>query len=267
MGQLGGCFTVEAGDHEITGKRRGGRGGEVEHCDKQQRPECTPSGRLNRFHGVEAHNDVGESGGADHQGQRDKKDVPFIPDADKGFGVTGKAEVGMDLVEFVEQEDAGLTVYAFGKRRTEAGLGNGVAGEHDADRDGGHKVGGDEHPILGDLGPGDAFHAAEGGVDEDNGHADDHADIDVDFEESAEDHSDSAHLSGYVGETDKDGADNGHQARGAGAVAVANKIRHGVVSEFAEIRREQEGEQYVATGPAHQIHAAGITHRRNQASH
>ena len=50
----------------------------------------------------------------------------------------------------------------------------------------------------------DPLHAAEHGVEEDDGHADADADVHVDLEESSEDDADAAHLTRDVRERDED---------------------------------------------------------------
>ncbi|KKN33013.1 hypothetical protein LCGC14_0808140, partial [marine sediment metagenome] len=71
--------------------------------------------------------------------------------------------------------------------------------ELDADGNGWDKKSGDQHPVLGDLRPGDALHAPKHGVEEYQPHADEHAVGDLDVEETAENHPHATHLARHVG--------------------------------------------------------------------
>jgi len=154
-----------------------------------------------------------------------------------------------------------------GELTAEADLGDGVIRELDGDEDGRDHEGEDEDAVLSDLCVGDALHAAEYGVEEDEAHADEDAECDVDLEEAAEDEADAAHLSGDVGEADEDGADYGDDAGDAGVVAVADEIGDGELAELAEVRGEEEGEENVAAGPAHEVDGAVVAEEGDGAGH
>ena len=81
------------------------------------------------------------------------------------------------------------------------------------------------------------------------------------------DHSHPPHLSGHVGEADEERGDHRNQARRVGGIAVADEIRDGEVTELPQIGSQQERQQHVAAGPAHQIHPAGVAHEADQPGH
>ena len=112
---------------------------------------------------------MGQAGGADHQRRGDEEHVLH---AALALGVGGKAKLFAEPVEPVEQIAA---AEGLGQLRAEAKLGDRVARHQNRDEDRRHHEGENQHAVLGDLGVGDAFHAAEHRVEEDDGHADHHA--------------------------------------------------------------------------------------------
>ena len=96
----------------------------------------------------------------------------------------------------------------------EAELRDGISRHEDGEEDRRHEVGKDKHAILRDLRVGDAFHAAEHGVEKHDGGADDDAGSDIHLEEAGEHDTHAAHLAGDVGEGDDDGAGDGDEASG-----------------------------------------------------
>ena len=160
---------VHGVDQVGAGEGGDGRRGGVENRDEDQRVAGGFARLAHPRHGEEADDDVGQAGGADHQRRGDEKHVLH---AALAFGVGGKAELFAEPVEAVEQIAAAEGI---GQLRAEAKLGNRVARHQDGDEDRRHHEGENQHAILGDLGVGDALHAAEHGVEEDDGHADHHA--------------------------------------------------------------------------------------------
>jgi hypothetical protein len=98
-------------------------------------------------------------------------------------------------------------------------------------------------------------------------HADDDAGGDVHLKKAREHDADTAHLSSDVGEGHEQRAHHRHQPRGIAVVAVADEVGHGELAELAQVGRQQQGQQHVATGPAEQIHRAVVAHEGNQPGH
>ena len=69
----------------------------------------------------------------------------------------------------------------------------------------------------------------------------------------------------------RDGNDDetghGHHPGGLGIEPFADEFRHGEFAVLAEVRREQQSEQDVAAGPAHEKHGAAVATKGNEASH
>jgi len=142
-----------------------------------------------------------------------------------------------------------------------------IAGDQKADEKGRHHIGEDQHAILRDLGIGDALHPAQHGIDEDNAHADDHAEIDRHVEKARKDDADAAHLPGDIGETDEDQADHRDHPRGFRIIARADEIGHRILAEFPQIGRKQQRQHHIAAGPAHQIDRAVIAGKGDDPGH
>ena len=168
----------------------------------------------------------------------------------------------MDLSE-IRQERQALVE----KSAAHAELWERLSGQLDADGDCGNEEGGDQDPVLDDLRPGDPLHAAEGRVGEDDRHSDHDPDGDVHLEETREDDADAAHLSRDVGEAHEDRAHDRDDARDVRLVAISDEVRNSVVAELAEIGGQQQGEQHVATRPAHEVHPARVAHGRDEPRH
>ncbi len=144
---------------------------------------------------------------------------------------------------------------------------NRVAGQMQRDKNGRNRVGQNQHAILGDLGVGDALHAAKNRVHE----HDTHTDIDTggtrNTEEAREGHPDAGHLTDNVGHRRHQQAENRHRTGTFGIVAGAEELGNGKFAEFAQVGGQQHGKQNVATGPAHQEQTAAITHVGDKAGH
>ena len=76
-----------------------------------------------------------------------------------------------------------------------------------------------------------------------------------------------AHLAGDVGHGDENGRDHGDDPCDVGVVAIAYEVGHGVLSEFAQIGREQERQQHVAACPAHEVDRPVVAHEGDEARH
>ncbi len=204
--------------------------------------------------------------GAHHQGQSNQKDVDLVPTSDERIRVGCKTQIRMYLIQSFQQVDAGSIIRA-DQFASKANLGQQISGQSDTNCDCGYEKGRDQDPVLGHLRPGYSLHAAERRVDKNDRHADDDTHVDIHFQKTAEDHAHAAHLSGDIGERDKDGTDHcGHSCH-VRFVAITDEIRNRVVSELSQVWGEQEGQQDKPSGPAHEIDPSRISHGRDQARH
>ena len=201
-----------------------------------------------------------EARGPDHQGQRDAEHVDH---ALGPVGIFSEPQVGEHQVELLQHVQPRPVV----DLAAQAELRDRVARDHEAQEEGRHHVGEDQHAILRDLRVGDALHPAEHGIDENDAHADDHAHGDVDVEEAREHDPHPAHLAGDIGEADEDEADHSDNARGLGIVPSADEIGHGELAELAQVWRKQKRQHDVSAGPAHQVDRAVIAEEGDQARH
>ena len=101
----------------------------------------------------------------------------------------------------------------------------------------------------------------------DNTHADDESDGYLDFQETGKYDADAAHLSGNVGKGNKDQAYDRDDARSLRIITLGNKLGHGELAELSQVGREKQGQQDIATGPAHQINGAVITEECDEPGH
>ena len=77
-----------------------------------------------------------------------------------------------------------------------------------------------------------------------------------------------AHLSGHVGEGETTIRQITATTRAVVAVVTAaDEVRHRELAELAQVRREQQGEDHVAAGPAHEVHGAVVAHEGDDAGH
>ena len=78
---------------------------------------------------------------------------------------------------------------------------------------------------------------------------------------------DAAHLTGDVGEGDEDRADHRDDARDLRVVPIAHEVGDGELAELAQVGREQQRQQHVAAGPAHQVDRAVHAGEGDDAGH
>ena len=245
---------VRAGEHGDSG------GSGIENRDEQQSPSRRDACFGCTAHRVKPNDNVWQSRCAEHQRRRDKKDINsgFAP-----IGVSVKAEFFVEAVESVKKIHAG----AIGDFRDKSHLRNHVVGDKNRDENGRHEIGEDQDAVLRYLRVGDAFHATKHGVKEDDAHADEHADIDVDVQEPGEDDADTAHLSGDVGKRDEDGTYHGDNPRQLRIIPFADEIRNGVFPEFPEVGCQQQREQNIAACPSKQIDGTVAAHEGDEPCH
>ena len=236
------------------GWRRG-----VEHGDNGEGPKGAAPGIGDLGDRKEAHDHMGEARGPGHERGGDAKD---IEGALRPVRVGPKAQLRDDPVELFQHRDAFP-----GEGGAEGQLGKGHARDLEGNEDGGHRIGGDEHAVLGHLRIGDALHPPEHGVEKDDGHADDQAHAQVHLEEAGKHNTDAAHLPGHVGKGHKDEAQHGDKARRGGVVAVPDEIGNGELPELSQIGREEQRQKHVAPGPAHKVDRAVVAKEGNEPRH
>ena len=244
----------------VLGHRGNSRGGRVQQGNEDQCPTGRATCVLDRRNGEEAHDDVRQTGGTDHQRHRVDEHVQCR--TCRRRRVLAEAKLGHHGVETGQQGDIRT-----GHRRTQAQLRDRVAGQVQRDEHGRNDVGADQHDVLGDLGVGDALHAAEHGVQEDDQLADVDAGVGRHVQEAREGHADTRHLTDDVGQRSGQQADHGHGGSRLRVEAVTDELRHRELAELPEVRCKQHGEEHIAAGPAHEEQTAAVAHVGDQAGH
>ena len=120
---------------------------------------------------------------------------------------------------------------------------------------------------MSDLGISHALHSTQYGVDKNNAHADYQAGRNFHFEKSGENNANSAHLAGDVGKRNEDQANDGNDPRRLRIVTFSDKLRDGELAKLAQVRRKQQRQQNVTTGPAHEVHRTVIAEKCDEACH
>ena len=237
------------------------RGGGVEDRDEDQRPASGSASVLDLRHGEEADDDVRQTGGTDHQGERVGDHVGRAQP--EFIGIAAEAQFRQHLVETIEQE--GPAAVRHGAAETQ--LRKRVAGQLQRDEDRRDGVGGDQHAVLGDLGVGNTLHATEHGVDEHDAHTDVEASFVAHRQEAGERHADALHLADNVSHRGDDQADDSHDAGRLRIVTLTDELRHGELTELTQVRCQQHRQQHVAAGPAHQEDRTTVAKEGYEASH
>ena len=60
--------------------------------------------------------------------------------------------------------------------------------------------------------------------------------------------------------------DDGHHAGSVGE-AIADEVGNRVLAELAQVRRKEQCEEHVPSGPAHQVHGTAVSEERDQSGH
>ena len=85
------------------------------------------------------------------------------------------------------------------------------------------------------MGPSNTFHAPQDCEKTHNHHANYDTRTDINLQKAAKNDTDTSHLSRYVGEGDKDSRDRSDNAGDIRVIAIADKIRYGILAELAQI--------------------------------
>ena len=89
-------------------------------------------------------------------------------------------------------------------------LRNGIAGQLQRNKDRRHGIGKNQYTVLGNLGIGNTFHAAENGIDEDDSHTDEQAGFKGKLKKTGKGNADTLHLADNIGQRSGDQAENGN---------------------------------------------------------
>ena len=251
---------VDRIDEVDAGERGDRRSGGVEQGDEDERPQGRHAGVRHLGHGEEAHDHMRQARGAHHQREGDGEDIDhrFRP-----VRIGGETKIDQGRVQLLQHRDAGPVSHS----RAEAELRDRVAGHQDRDENRRHQIGEDQHAILRHLRVGDALHAAQHRIDEDDRHADDDTEGDVHLEEAGEHDADAAHLPRHIGEGNEDQADDADNARRRRVIPLADEVGHRELAELAQIGCQQQGQQHIAARPAHEIDRAVIARKGDDARH
>ena len=240
------------------------RSGGVQQGDEEQGPAGTDPGITYTRYSEETHDNVRQAGGPAHQGGGDKEHV------DGGFaavGIGAEAKLLNHLIQAFQKIDASVVTGGIQHRGAKAGLWQYVSGHHDGQEYRRHQESENQHAILSDLSVGNAFHATQYGVEEHDGHADDHADVHIHFQEAGEHDANAAHLPGHIGERYEYHTNHRHRPGHVGVVTVTDEIRHGKLAELAQVRRQKHRQEDITTSPSHQVYGGVIAGVGDNPSH
>ncbi|CAI7636275.1 unnamed protein product, partial [Penicillium discolor] len=224
------------GDHigadERTGSVPEHEGQQVEPADQPDRPDHRTPCLLGRRHGVEAHEHVRQTRGAEHEGHAQRQEVP---------------RVGAVLQTWCQHR---LTLVGVGHRGFQEGVQAEAVDREDPDR---HRQGtADKEHRLDDLHPGGALHAADEHVDDhedaDDGDDDRLSDAPVDPQQQGHETTRTRHLREEVEEADRERGDRRRHPHRTLLQAEREHVRHrelaGVAHELGhEQQRDQPGDE------------------------
>ena len=231
-------------------------GHDVEHPDDGGGPDHADAGGFGIWDGVEADEDVGESGGAEDEAEGEGDEVPSAP------------RVGGGGAEF----HAGVEEIDWGFGASVSGLGDGIEERAEAEIEFA-----EDHPTQGegaaheedgfdDLDPSGGEHAAEDHVDE---HEDPDADDgwgEGDADELFDDAAGADHLGDHIESGDHESGEGGHGANGSGVEAIGEEIRHGVFAGVAEGFGDEEEDGEIGDEEADGIHEAIVAFEADDAA-
>ena len=228
-----------------SGKHRHSRSSGVEDGDKEQRPACRSPRITDTGNRVEANDDMGQSRCSRHQGKSDGNQVECIA-APPGIG--GETQFFMQPIQPLQQ--GGPLPRGI---HTETDLWNRPVRHMDGNENRRDHEGENQHAILSDLCVGNALHATQYRIHEDDGHTNHDTAGDVDFKKTTEDQTHAPHLPSNIGEGNEDGTNDCHHSGCLRVVPLTDEIRNREFSELSQVGSQQECEEDIPTGPTHQI--------------
>ena len=230
-----------------------GRRREVKQEDEEQRPGHGLTRFLHRRRGEVTHQDMRQRSRADHEAEDQREpidgcgqgELPIRPDEGcampaghaRRWGHARSAEAVFKLRNAFQRE-------AIHKLR------QWHARDLDRHQDGRDQIGDNQHDILRHLCPGNSAHAAQHGADQNARKAHEHRDAEGHIQEALRDDANAHNLRHDINEGRGDQDDNTNQAGRIAAKPRAQEVRHGILAEFPQIWREQNGDQHVTAGPA-----------------
>ena len=128
-------------------------------------------------------------------------------------------------------------------------------------------VGDDQDDVLRDLRPGDRLHAAKERAHQNAGQTDEHANGEFQSGKAAGDEADAVDLRHHIDEGHQHGGKHANQTRRMPAVARPEEVGNGELPELAQVGGEQQGDETVAAGPAHDEGQAVIAGQVERARH
>ena len=114
------------------------------------------------------------------------------------------------------------------------------AGVFDSQPDHGGHVGDDQDDVLGHLGPGHRFHAAQHRAYEDAAETDEHTDAELQTGEAAGDQADAVDLRHHVNEGTGDRGDDADGADDVAAITRAEEVGNGELAELAQVGCQEQ---------------------------
>ncbi|KFB72999.1 MAG: hypothetical protein AW09_001779 [Candidatus Accumulibacter phosphatis] len=126
---------------------------------------------------------------------------------------------------------------------------------------------------MGHLRPGDRAHATQKGTDQDAGQTDKYSDLELQANKAAGNQPDTIDLCNHINEGRQDGRKDTDQPGQIATITSGEEVRNRILAKAAQVRRQQQGNQNVATGPAHhvgqaliprQVERSGQTHERGR---
>ena len=146
-------------------------------------------------------------------------------------------------------------------------LRNRDAGVLDRQPDDRNHVGDDQDDVLRDLRPGHRPHAAQERAHQDAAEAEEDAEHELDAGQARRDQAHAVDLRHDIGERAQDRGDDADEARDVAAVARAEEVGNRELAELAQVRREEQRDQAVAAGPAHDEREPAVAGEVQRAGH
>ena len=112
-------------------------------------------------------------------------------------------------------------------------------------------VGDDQDDVLRDLRPRHRAHAAQERAHQNAAQAEENAELERHAGQARGDEADAVDLRHHVGERAQDRGEDADATRDVAAIARAEEVRNRELAELAQIRRQEQRDQAVAAGPAH----------------
>ncbi len=181
---------------------------------------------------------------ANHETEDQREEVHRIGEIHHAFGIGKHRRVALDHAERLFQHLdllQRLTIHQLRDRHA------GHLHRQDDHRD---QVGDDQDDILRHLGPGNRAHTAQHRADQNAGKTNEHRNLERDAEEARSDDANAENLRRHIGEGRRNQHDHTSEAGQIAAIPGAEEVRHGILAELAQVRRQQDRHQQVAAGPA-----------------